>query len=195
MLKDIIKRCSYLLNRNDILRALDDADEIDDITDDEIKLDVIKLIDYYNTVVCSVFENYLELVFSEKILSSADSKICYERFSKMPVKVISVETELNNQVKFTKAPFCIFVPKSKELYNVTYRFVPKKVKDLGDKVECMPPLYRDIICYGILGEFLAGTSKYSESIFWKEKFTSEIFNLKTKKERRVKSTYCVWNKI
>ena len=40
------------------------------------------------------------------------------------------------------------------------------------------------ICKG-----LASKEKFTESEFWKNKFLYEIFKLKTKKERRIKSTF------
>ena len=189
MLKDIIKRCAYFLNRDDIVKELDDADEIDEITDDKIKLEVLKLVDFFNIVSNSVFENYLELVFCEQILSNSDSQISFDRFSKIPVKVLNVETELGSTVNFSNNAFFVKVPSPKQLYSVTYRFVPGQLTELTDNTEFLPLIYQDIICYGILGEFLATISKFSESTYWKEKFTSELFKIKTRKERRVRSNY------
>ena len=191
MLKDIIKRCAYLLNRIDISDTLVDVDEIEEIDDSEVKHDVLKLIDFYNSVSSSVFENYLELDFCEKILSNSESKISFDRFSKTPIKVLKVETENKNKVGFDCGVFDIIVPEPKRLYDVTYMFVPDRVYELESSTDFLPEIYQDIICYAVISEFLASISKYSESTYWREKFTSEIFKLNSKKERRVKSTYCL----
>lgn len=188
MLKDIIKRCAYLLNRVDISDALEEVNQISDLDGSDVKRDILKLIDFYNSVTSSVFENYLELTFCEKILSDGESKISFNRFSKTPVKVINIETESRNKVHFESSAFHIYVPEPKKLYLVTYRFVPNKIYELSDSTNFISENYLDIICYAVVGEFLASTSNYSESTYWRERFSSEIFKLNTKRERRIKST-------
>lgn len=191
MLKDIIKRCAYLLNRTDIYDELDSAETLSDLETSDVKSEILKLIELFNIVSSTVFENYLGLLFCEKLLSNSESKISFERFSKTPVKVKKVETESGQKINFSSEVFAIKVSEPKKLYNVTYRFVPSKIYELDSSTSFLPEIYQDIICYAIMGEFLASISKYDESTYWRERFSSEIFEINSKKERRVKSTYCL----
>lgn len=193
MLKEIIKKCANFMGRDDIVRALEDSTKntFEDFEDDEIKYDLHRLMLCYNNVVTSVFENYLELIQTEEIATNSNGEIFYNYLTKLPVKIIQVEDMSKNLINFKANLKFIKTNYSNKLFTITYRYVPKEAKDLDDVIETFSPSYEMAICYGIIGEFLSFCGKYSESVSWKEKFENLLFNLKTKRERRVKSTYAI----
>ena len=111
--------------------------------------------------------------------------------SKFPVKVIKVEDENGVKMDFYSTPNYIKVNSSNKLCFVTYKFLPLEVKDLSGKIIENSSINHRILCYGMIAEYFAGKGKLSESEFWNKKFTQELFNLKSKKERRLKSTFCL----
>ena len=55
-IKDIIKKCAQLSNRDDIASAINEANILSEITNTSLKNDIIKLIQYYNFVLENIYE-------------------------------------------------------------------------------------------------------------------------------------------
>lgn len=185
MLKDILLRCSLLLDRDDLYQKLKTSKNIEDIEDLMIKSDVVKLIDFYNFVINFIYENYVEIVDNNCVLSDKNGCIFYENLNFKPIKIISVSTE-NNQDNFLVFPSHIKVSKENYRYNVEYRYVPEERLDLDDELFDCENNNENIVCMGIVSKFLAAKGKYNESEFWNNKFMFELFNKYSKKERRLK---------
>ena len=75
MLKNILIKCLNLIGREDIILELEKYDSVNEIESADIKNEVIKLINTYNFVVSAIFENYIELCVTEKVMSYSQSKI------------------------------------------------------------------------------------------------------------------------
>ncbi len=192
MFKHLLIKCCNLIGREDISNELRTVESVDDINNAEIKNDVMKLISYYNYVSCSLYENYLKLFFTEKITSNSKSQIEYFVFSYKPIKIVKVEDENLEKVDFKEYPSFIITPAPKRDYYVTYRYSPLNVKHLAENIKLPKDLDERVLCYGIASEFLASKGKFDESEFFNNKFLYEIFKIKSKKERRLKSTFCLW---
>ncbi len=191
MFKDLLIKCCNFIGREDIVCELKSAEKLDDILNNNIKNDVINLFSYYNYVVCSVFENYLNLSFTEKVTSNSNSIIEYFVLSHRAIEILKLEDEnFINQNFIVKTNF-IVTPNPNKNYFLTYRYTPDLVKDLTENIILPKNLNEKILCYGIASEFLASKGKFEESEYFNDKFLYEIFKIKTQKERRLKSTFCI----
>lgn len=189
MLKDIIVKCAETLNRNDIIKSLKYVSSIDEITDEQIQSDVIKIISYYNYISNAVFQDYIELTKSETIKSDENNKIQYYNFSHCPIKILAVaDASGSNNCANVFSGYILTNAANKE-YVVTYKYLPPEVHDLTDEVLLDKKINRRIISFGIASEYYASKNLFTESEFWKSKFLYEIFKFKTHKERRLKSNF------
>ena len=191
MLKEIIKKCANLIGRDDIVLEIENKNSIEEIEDNNLRYEVIRFMHYYNTISSGVFEKHLKLEFCENIASNSVGELSFNRFSRKVVKVLNIQDENGREIKFSTSPFSVITDYKNCLFKVTYNYVPNRANDLNDFIEDIPLEYETVLCYGIIMEFLSSVGKYSESIFWRDKFCLLLFNLDSKKERRVKSTYCV----
>ena len=191
MLKEIIKKCANLIGRDDIFIEIENKNSIEEIEDINLKYEVIRFIHYYNTISSGVFERCLKLEFCENIASNSQGELPFNRFSKRVVKVLKIQNERGREVKFSTSPFSVTTDSKNYLFKVTYNYTLSRANDLCDYVEDIPLDYETVLCYGIIMEFFSSIGKYKESDFWRDKFCTLLFNMDSKKERRVKSTYCV----
>jgi len=191
MLKNILINCANLIGRDDIVLELKKYEKLSDFNDENIKNDISKLLCFYNFITNSIYENYLDLVFCEKIMSDSKSSIDYFKFSKNPIKIIKVENENFKPIFFDVKPNCIITNYPNKLLYISYKFLPDAVNDLTDDISYLDRRLIRIVAYGIVSEFLASNGKISESESWNKKFLFELFKLKNNKERRLKSTFCL----
>lgn len=190
MLKNILIKCSELIGRDDIISAIKNIDDADNIENVSLKNDVVKLISFYNYVTNNVYENYLDLNFSENVKSDFERKIYYHDLYYYPIKIIELSDNQFEYLSFKSKPNYIEVNEPNKIYTVKYKYVPDAIENLNDKVFLPKAISRNIICFGMASEFLASKGQYNQSEFWKNKFLYEIFKIKTHKERHLKSTFC-----
>ena len=189
MLKDIIVRCAETLNRNDIIKALKGVSSIDEIVDEQIQSDVIKIISYYNYISNAVFQEYIDLIATETITSDENNKIQYYDFKFHPIKVLSITDSIGaNNCANVFSGYILTNAANKE-FTVTYKYLPPEAHDLNEDVLLDKKINKRIISFGIASEYYASKNLFNESEFWKDKFLYEIFKLKTHKERRLKSNF------
>ena len=189
MIKQLLIKCAELLNRDDIIVSLKDTDSVDNISNTSIQNDTIRLISYYNYVVSNIFENYISLSKTEILTSDENNRIYYSKFENKPVQILSVKNTSNSYCHFSLHTSFIETNASNSEFNIIYNYTPNAVSDLIDEINLPYFLNHKIICYGVVSEFLASKDQFDKSEFWKNKFLYEIFKFKTKKERRLKSTF------
>lgn len=189
MLKDILIKTAQLINRDDIYNSIKQVEKIDSIENISIQNDVIKMKTFYNFVVSTIYENYLDLLFTEKITSDSEKKIHYYKLSFTPLEIISITNEDNKYIPHNLQSTYFTTPASYTTYEVTYKIKPEEVNDLCDKTMLPKELNKNIICYALASEYLASKNLYDQSEYFKNKYLYEIFKQKTKKERRLKSTF------
>ena len=189
MLKDILIKCSEILNRADITHALKSSNSIDDISNQQTQNDVIKLISFYNFVTISIFQSYIDLINTDTVVSDSSNKIYYYNLTFNPIEIISILDENNSHMSANVFSGYILTNSANKTYKVTYRYLPTEIKNFNSELNLPKIINKKIICYGIVSEFFASKNMFAESEFWKNKFMFEIFKAKTHKERRVKSTF------
>ena len=192
MLKNIFIKCSELLNRNDIIQELKKSNSVDDISNAQIQSDVLKMTSYYNYVVSSIFSEYIDLTFNENLISDENNKIHYFNFSYNPLKILLVTDHSHKPVCANIFTGYILTNAPNKTFNVTYKYIPEEITEFSAELNIPKHLIK-IVCYGIVSEFLACKNLYNESEFWKNKFMFELFKHKTQKDRRIKSTFRIWN--
>lgn len=189
MIKEILLKCSHLLNRDDIYSSIKKYNSVDEIENQSLQIDVIKLISYFNFVNCNLFENYLTISHAETLHSDENNRIYFSAFSKRAVKILSVKTTSNQNTLYSIQSTFLSTNAPNSDFIIEYNYTPRDVKDFSDSFEIPFNLNTKILCYGIVSEFLASKDQFEKSEFWKNKFLYEIFKLKTKKERRLKSIF------
>lgn len=189
MLKNIIIKCAELLNRDDIIDAIQTADDVSDIQNKQIQNDVTRLIHYYNFTLHAACENYLNLTSTETLESDQNKKIYFYQFDFMPVRILDVRDEGGKCMLFEVSTCFILTTSPNKLYKVTYKYIPPAIESLSEKTQFPENLSEKTLVYGIISEFLASKNQYSQSEFWRNKFLQDLFKLNIQKERRLKSTF------
>lgn len=193
MLKNILIKTAEIVNRDDLLLAIKKATSIEEIENENIKSDILKLISYFNFIINDIFENYFNLNTTETIASDENNRIYYSNLKFKPSKIISVKTPENTQTIFTIYSTFISTNSPNLEYKVEYNYIPDDILDFNVEIELPINLNTKTICYGIASEFLASKDQFEKSEFWKNKYLFEIFKSKIKKERHLKSTFWKWN--
>lgn len=194
MLKNLLKKCAETLNREDIVQALSKTDDLSQIDDGQVKNDIFRLISYFNFISKTICEDYSLLTETESILSSATGNVELFRLHHTPTKIISVFDLNMNKKSFVVYPEVIKTNVFNEMIYITYNYILPDKQKLTDKLEITKLVPEKIFVYGILSGFLASKNQFEASEFWKNKFMYELFKIKIKKERRLKSTFCKWKK-
>ena len=189
MLKNILIKCTELLGRDDLSETLRKFDNVDNIDDQNNQNDVLRLINLFNYTTNYICENYLDLSFSENFKTDSEGKIYFYNFYFAPIRILSVVSKFGKRVVYEITPNYLALKSANSDFFVTYKYTPNECKNLSDKPELPRNFNIEIICYGIVGEFLAAKGQYSESEFWKKKFLNRLFKSKIQRERRLKSTF------
>lgn len=189
MLREILIKTCEILNKQDIIYELKNNDSVENITNTQLQSDVYKLISFYNFIVQSIFQNYIDMTHTENIISDENNRIEFYNLSYEPIEIISVSDD--NRSHCCANVFCnyILTNQSNKKYTITYKYLPEELHDINDKLNIPKLLLKRIICYGIASEYFASKNLFKESDYWKNYFMYEIFKLKTHKERRLKSTF------
>ncbi len=189
MLKDTLILCAELINRDDICDALINANAVEDIENNQVRNDVTRLIHFYNFSLNAACENYLNLVSTEFIKSDSNGKIHYYNFDYEAVRILEVLDECGKRVMFTTKLNYLLVNSPNKLYSVSYKYLPATIKNLTDKTNMPKCLPEKTLVYAIVSEFLASKSQFNQSDYFRDKFLTEMFKIKSKKERQLKSTF------
>lgn len=190
MLKNILLKTSELVNRDDIVSALKEADSIEDIDSSNISIEISKMISYCNYILNDIFENYIFLEKKETTTSNENGEICYSNLNNKPIKIISVKSTQNTNLFYNIHSTYISTNIPNQTFIIHYCYAQNELSNFEDQIELPINLNYKTICYGIASEFLASKDQFEKSEFWKTKYLYEIFKLKIKKERRLKSTFC-----
>lgn len=185
MLKDTLLKCSLLLDRDDLYQELSLNEKIENLSNSQIKSDVLKLINCYNFISNFIYENYIDLICSNLVMSDNNKKIYFNMLEYKPIKIISAEKSNRNEY-FSVFANRIEVNSANAKYNVKYKYVPHEVYELDEEVFYKQGLSDDIVVMGMAAKFLASKGKFNESEYWNDKFMFKLFNLSSKKERRLK---------
>lgn len=189
MLKNLIIKCSDLVNRDDISLALKNTSSIDEIENQNIQSDIIRLIQYYNFTISNIYENYIDAYTTEEAMSNPDGNIFYSDLKYTPLKILSVSnhnfSENNIHISATK----IETNSSNTKFKISYKYEPNQILDLNDEILLPLGINQKIVIYSMVSEFLASKDSFEKSEHYKNKFLYGIFKFKTKKERRLKQTF------
>ena len=191
MLKNLLIECTELLNRNDLTEEIKRCSTVDEIKEQSIQNDVLRLISFYNFLVSSIFDGYIELTTNELVTSDKSGNIYFSKLMYRPKKILKLES-LNKPISYMMYPNIICCNLSNTTLNLTYNYIPPELKDLSDKLCTEDKFLLNTISYGLVSEFLASKSLFCESDFWKNKFLYNLFFLKNKKGKYIKPTFILW---
>lgn len=186
MLKDILLQTAELINRDDLIDALNS----DNITSQSIQNDILRLISYYNYTIENLCENYFNITTTQTITSDKNRKINYLYFIFKPIKIISI-TKDNKPIFYSEFSKFILLPQACTSYDIQYKYIPDRITCLTDKVRLPKGVMPKTVCYGIASEFTASKNQQTQAEYWNNKFMLEIFKSKTSKDRKLKQTFLI----
>ncbi len=186
MLKDILLQTSELINRDDLIDALNDSNQTQSTQND-----ILRLISYYNYTIETLCENYFNIQNTQSIISDKNRKIHYLNFNFEPNKILTV-TKNHKPIFFSDYSKYILVPEANTCYEITYKYTPNKITNLTDNTHLPKGVSQKLVCYGIASQFMACKNQISQAEYWNNKFMLEIFKSKTTKDRKLKQTIRIW---
>ena len=86
MLKDILIKSAELLNRDDIICELNNKNET---TNNSLKNDIYRLINYYNYTIQNLFEHYFFITKTDIITSDKNRKIFYKYIGELYTTILN----------------------------------------------------------------------------------------------------------
>lgn len=192
MLKNLLVKCAQMIGRDDLANyILSQSTEQGAGEQSALASDTARLLDCYNNATFLLFDSFLTLTKTEKVSANAEGKLFYYYLSSEPLRVVSVKKESGESIKFNVLPFYISTAYPFKILTVKYNYCPKRACSIFEEL-CLPKSFPDnLLCYLIVAEFLATKNELDRSEFFKQKFTDSIFNFKNKRERRIKSTFCL----
>lgn len=188
MVKNLLIKCAELLNRSDIIQEIKIHNSIEEIEEQAVQNDVLRLISFYNYITASVFDNYLELVETENIVTDSIGNLYLSKLSKTPTKIVKLKHH-NTAIRYIIYPNCLSTNFTNEEITITYNYLPKEVKDFNDKLFTKDIGILNTLSYGVASEFLASKNLFSESDFWKNRFMFNLFDLRQNKNRYIKPSF------
>lgn len=189
MLKNILIKCTEIMGRDDLSEVLKNSSDVDLIENQNAQNDVLRLINFFNYTTNYVAENYLDLMFNEKLKTDSEGKLYYYNFCFAPVRIFSIISESGKHIQYEITPNYVLTKSPHSTFSVTYKYTPNECSNLESMPDFPKNFNIDILCYGIVSEFLASKSQLVESEFWKKKFLNRLFKSKLQRERRLKSTF------
>ena len=81
MLKQLLIKCSDILNRDDISSTLKNISSLDEVTNTTIQNDIARMISYYNFTISNIYENYLQIQNVETLSSDENNRIYFSNFN------------------------------------------------------------------------------------------------------------------
>ena len=191
MVKDIINKLARMCNRNDIIFEIESKNSVSSIQDAGVKSDVLFFIELYNEVSKITFETYIELKKKDILCSNTKCEIPYYAFEFMPIKILAVESEKREKVDFEVGATSLKLNSPNLSCVVTYCYSPCEVSDLNDETG-YSEIFENLIISGVLSKYFMAKGRITESKKFEEIFLKESFLLNSKRERRLKSTFCLW---
>ena len=188
LLKNILIKCCELLSRDDLKNDLLTYDSVENIPTAQSKKDITRLISYYNFITNDVCENYIDLTVTEKFTADSEGCVSFDKFSNSPKKIISVSINGKN-ICFSLFTTFIKCSYKNSIIEVQYSYLPKQISSFNSETPIKHIGIQKSIIYGIVSEFYASKNQYNESEFWHAKFMQELFRIKIKKERHLRSTF------
>lgn len=190
MVKDIINKLARMCNRNDIIFEISSLNSVSNIQDASIKSEVQLFIELYNAVAKLTFETYFELKKKDILCSNSSCEIPYYTFEHTPIKILEVESEKSEKVSFKAGASAIKLSSPNLNCVVTYCYVPSEVSDLTDETG-YSKTFENLIISGVLSKYFTIKGRAEEGKKFEEMFLRESFLLNSKRERRLKSTFCL----
>ncbi len=189
MIKNILIKCARMLDREDLCDELANANSIADIQNKQSKNDILKLISNYNYITNLVCTSLLDVTREDDFISDSNCKIYFNSFLFRPIKIVSVNNFLSGDFKINNDSVVMDSPNRK--YTIRYKFLLEDVNDFKTNFNFCELLPQHVLVLGIISQYLSTKGKYNESEYYYAKFMYEIFNLKNKKERRLKPSFCL----
>lgn len=190
MLKNILIKCCELLCRDDLKHDLINHEKIENIPSSESQNDILRMISYYNFTANNIFENYINLNKSDYFQTDKNGIIPFENFILTPKKISSIKHN-GSTVSYSLYSSHIKTNLPNTKLEIIYSYLPKQLHQLSENTNISNLTLQKIIVYGIVSEFFASKNQYNESEFWHAKFMEELFRMKIKKERHLKSTFSI----
>lgn len=172
LVRDIIKICGEFLELKDIVKYVENKEEVAEEIESEINLFLLAV----NMVNSSIASSYIELVDYKKLQPNVDKKIFYKDIDKRGVvEVKKITTESGIKIEYKAMPDCIVLDNNNSCL-VEYSYLPSKV-DFNSEIDYYVKLNSYIFAMGVVAEFLYIKGNIDDAYMWDKKFKNSMFNL------------------
>ena len=166
--KDVLKTVAMLINRDDVLKFLNDGYSANyDLVNEDVKI----LVNSYNIVADEIATEYFKLKTVEKIKSYNGVIKCSD-FEKNPLAVLSVTNDKGDKIPCKILPSEILIEETEAIIEYTYTPDTKGLDDVSDYSST--PIKSRVIAYGVATEYLLIKGAFEEAMVWHEKYVSAL---------------------
>jgi hypothetical protein len=114
--------------------------------------------------------DYLPLT-AEQTMESSSGKIVYTAFLRTPVSITSVTDAYGNRLPYTIYPTYLRTEEGTAV--VTYSYAPV-TKSLSSESEFVARASKNMLAFGVAGEYCLTKGLYEEAIVWDKKFRDAL---------------------
>ena len=170
IVKEILKDCALLLDRDDLNTYLNNGVADDYVTASK---DASVLLNAYNIVSQEISSEYLKLEYVETF-SVKDGRVSFEKFKYTPLIIRSVKDKKGNKIAYQIEQGSIYTNFNEIEVTYVYSFPKKSLNDLTGYE--LTPITSKILQYGTLTEYLLIKGLYEEASLYNSKYVDALSN-------------------
>jgi hypothetical protein len=165
--REILSQAAFLLGKEE-LDAFFAGDE--SLTEGALAGEADTLLRCYNMVENEIALDYLPLV-TEQNMDASTGKVMYTSFLRTPVSITGVTDVYGEKLPYTIFP--TYLQTRKGLAVVTYSYSPVE-KMLSDESEFAARASKNLLAFGVAGEYCLLKGLYEEAVVWDKKYRDAL---------------------
>ena len=166
--KDIIRTCALLLNREDVVSYLD-GDTNKKAGDTERTINV--LVDLVNLVVSELASTYIPAIHTEEIAVN-DGKVYYKDLEKTALKIVCVTDEKGRAVDFCQ--HAEFFTVSDSVAIVEYEYLPTTASINDELCYSEKQVTKRVLSFGTLAEYAITEGEFEQAVMWHKRYVDGV---------------------
>jgi hypothetical protein len=165
--REILSQAAFLLGKEEL-------DEFfagnDTSAESALQQDAETFLRCYNMVENEIALDYLPLT-TEQTMDASAGKVMYTAFLRTPVSITGVTDVYGNKLPYTIFP--TYLQTAKGRVAVTYSYAPTE-KVLSSESEFVARASKNLLAFGVAGEYCLMKGLYEEAVVWDKKFRDAL---------------------
>ena len=179
--KDIVRTCALLLNREDVVGYLD-GDSYKKTADTENTVNV--LVDLVNLVISELASTYVPAIYSENVMVN-DGKVYYKDLKKTALKIVCVTDEQGRTVDFRQHIEFFTVSEDKAI--VEYEYLPTTVTIDDEVCYSEKQITKRVLSFGTLAEYAITEGEFEQAVMWHKRYVDGVEAICLPQNKRLKN--------